>query len=311
MSHDHSHGQKTAPGAPASNGGEKSLRRLWWALGINFVFLLVEVAGGILSGSLALLADAGHMLTDVAALALAIAAAHLARRPATPQRTFGMLRAEVIGAFINGASLVVIVGVIFWSAWGRLSDPQPVDGPLMLWVAAAGLAANLASAWVLLGSRKENLNIEGAFLHMAGDALGSVGAIVAGAVILTTGWNPVDPLVSVIIGLIILWSSIGLLRRSIDIILNATPENIDYHEVRAALLGIEHFNEIHDLHIWTVSSGLPVLSAHIRLVPGCGDTHHWQHCLREAQDMLRDRFGIVHTTLQLEPSDYETDNRTI
>ncbi|MCE5269990.1 cation diffusion facilitator family transporter [bacterium] len=290
---------------------DASLRRLWWALGINFVFLLVEVAGGLLSGSLALLADAGHMLTDVAALGLAIVAAHLARRPPTPERTFGMLRAEVIGAFVNGATLVVIVGVIFWSAWVRLAEPQVVDGPLMLWVAAAGLAANLASAWVLMGSRHGNLNLEGAFLHMAGDALGSVGAIVAGAVILTTGWTPVDPLVSVVIGLIILWSSLGLLRRSIDIILNATPENIDYHQVDAALRGIEHFSDIHDLHIWTVASGLPVLSVHIRLAPGCSDTTHWQHCLREAQDMLRQRFGIVHTTLQLEPADYEPDDRPI
>lgn len=295
--------------SPGSGG--RYLKRLWWALAINFVFLIVEFVGGMVSGSLALLADAGHMLTDVAALALAIAAAHLAARPPTPARTFGLLRAEVVGAFVNGATLVVIVGFIFWGAWTRLAEPVEVDGPLMLTVAAAGLAANVVSALILMGGRRENLNIEGAFLHMAGDALGSVGAIVAGVVIMTTGWRPIDPLVSLLIGGIILWGSLSLLRRSLDIILNATPEGIDFQEVRSALLAVEHFENIHDLHIWTVTSGYPVLSAHVNLEPGCGDSSHWQQCLRQAQDMLRERFGIVHTTLQLEPAGYEKDGRRI
>jgi cobalt-zinc-cadmium efflux system protein len=303
--HAHAHGA-----ALAVEGVDRdSLRRLWWALGLNFVFLLVEVAGGLASGSLALLADAGHMLTDVAALALAITAAHLAGRPSTPERTFGMLRAEVIGAFVNGATLVVIVVFIFWGAWRRLAHPATVDGPLMLGVAVLGLLANVFSAWFLLGRRRENINIEGAFLHMVGDTLGSLGTIVAGVVIWTSGWTLIDPLTSVVIGVIILLGSLSLLRRSINIILNATPEDIDFEEVRQALLTVEHFSEVHDLHIWTVSSGFPVLTVHVSLEPGCSDSQHWQKCLRQAQDMLRERFGIVHSTLQLEPEGYEKDNR--
>lgn len=282
-------------------------RRLTWALVVNFVFFAVEVAGGLLSGSLALLADAGHMLTDVAALGIAIAASHLAARPPDPKRTFGLVRAEVVGAFINGASLVVIVLFIIWESWKRVGSTVEINGPLMAVIAVLGLLTNLGSTLILLGRRNDNLNIRAAFLHMLGDTLGSVGAIAAGVVIWTTGWTPIDIIISLLIGGIILWGSVKLLRETIKIIINATPEGIDYEEVKQALLAIEHFAGLHDLHIWNLATGYPVLSVHIRLEPGCSDSAHWQECLWNAKVMLKKRFGIIHTTLQLEPETFESD----
>lgn len=279
-----------------------SRRRLWWAMLIILVFLIVEVVGGLITGSLALLADAGHMLTDLLALAMAIFVGYLAERPATPERTFGFLRAEVIGAFINGGTLILVVGLVFREAVSRFLHPAEVAGVGMLAVAVAGLLANLASAWVLSGSRKENINIEGAFVHMLADTLGSLGAVVAGAVILATGWMPADPLASVLIGLLILWSSIGLLRRTLAILIQATPAHLDYLEVEAALAANEHVAAVHDLHIWQVTSGFPVLTADIWLKPMCSDPACWQECLRDLQNMLHERFGIEHATLQLEPA---------
>ncbi|MFC1867660.1 cation diffusion facilitator family transporter [Thermodesulfobacteriota bacterium] len=280
-----------------------SYNRLWWALVINLVFLIVEVIGGILTNSLALLADAGHMLTDVGALALAIFVAHLAKRPATPDRTFGLMRAEVLGAFVNGATLVLIVGLILWEAWKRLGHVKEIDGPFMLIVASLGLLANIASAMVLAKGREENVNIQGAFLHMVADALGSVGAIIAGIVIWMIGWYPIDSIASVVIGLLILWSSWGFLKQTMNILLEATPENIDFMEVKKSLEEMEHIDAVHDLHIWTITSGMPVLSAHIGLSSCCSETSHWQDCLAKAQKILKERFGIEHTTLQVEAGD--------
>jgi cobalt-zinc-cadmium efflux system protein len=291
--HEHSHDLR-----------EVSRRRLWWALVINLAFLIIEFAGGLLTGSLALLADAGHMLTDVLALGLAIFVAHLAMRPATPERTFGFLRAEVIGAFVNGGTLILIVGMVFLEAIRRFFHPPEVQGAGMLIIAFAGLLANLGSAWVLSRSRADNVNIEGAFIHMLSDALGSVGAVLAGAAILLTGWMPADPLVSIVIGMLILWSSIGLLRRTLAILIHATPANLDFNEILAALEANEHVAAVHDLHIWLVTSGFPVLTAHIWLKPMCSDPLCWQQCLRELQDVLHERFDIEHVTLQLEPAGY-------
>jgi len=288
-----------------------SRHRLWIALVINAIFLVVEVIGGILSNSLALLADAGHMMTDVAALILAIFVAKLAERTATPARTYGLLRAEVLGALVNGAALVVIVGVIFWQAWSRFGLTPNINGPLMMVVAFLGLAANAGSAWVLYRSREETVNMKAAFLHMTSDALGSLGVIIAGGVILATGWAPIDPIASVLIGIFILWSSWGLLVQTINILLEATPENIDYLEVKKALESLEHVKEVDDLHIWTIATGIPSLSAHVRLASKCSDTTHWHVCLKSAQDILRERFGILHSTLQFEPEDFVCDNKQV
>jgi cobalt-zinc-cadmium efflux system protein len=290
--HDHSHDLKST-----------SYNRLWWAFSINLAFLIIEVIGGLMVNSLALLADAGHMLTDVGALALAIFVAHLAQRPATPGRTFGFLRAEVIGAFLNGATLVLIVGFIFYEAWQRLGQVQTINGPIMIIIAISGLIANIASAVILAKGNENNVNIRGAFLHMVADALGSLGAVIAGIVIITTGWQPADAIASLVIGLLILWSSFGFLKQTINILLEATPDNIDYTEVKKSLEELEHIEAVHDLHIWTITSGMPVLSAHIRLASCCADTNHWQGCLNDASRLLKERFGIEHTTLQIEPND--------
>ena len=277
-----------------------SQKRLLWALIINLIFFVVEVIGSFVANSLALLADAGHMLTDVGALVLALFVAHIAKRPATPDRTFGLLRAEVLGAFVNGAALVLIVGLIFWEAWQRLGNVKDIDGPLMLLVAVLGLLANIASAIILAKDREENVNIRGAFLHMVADALGSLGAIIAGIMIWITGWHPIDSITSIVIGLMILWSSWGFLKQTINILLEATPEYIDFMEVKKSLEDMEHIDSVHDLHIWTITSGMPVLSAHIALTSCCSETTHWQECLLEAQKLLKERFGIEHTTLQVE-----------
>lgn len=284
-----------------------SKKRLWIAFYINFIFLILEIIGGFLSNSLALLADAGHMLTDVSALGLAIFVAHLAESLPTPKRTFGLLRAEVLGAFLNGTVLVIIVGMIFWGAWRRMGSLQEINGPLMLVVAVLGLLANAGSAWVLYKDRNRNVNIKGAYLHMMADTLGSTGAITAGVVILITGWTPIDQIVSIIIGMLILLGSWELLTQTVNILLEATPEDIDYDEVNSALKNIEHVKDVHDLHIWTISSGIPALSAHIELCAECGDTKHWQLCLKDVQKMLREHFGINHTTLQFEPEDFERE----
>jgi cobalt-zinc-cadmium efflux system protein len=290
----------------AEHSHQHRLQSSSWRLSLAFwtqcLFFVVELVGGILTNSLALLADAGHMLTDVLALGLAIFVAHLAERPATPGRTFGFLRAEVIGAFLNGATLILIVALVYWEAARRFLHPTAVAGAGMLGIAIAGLVANVGSAAVLHGSRRENINVEGAFLHMVADALGSVGAVVAGIVILLTGWMPVDPLVSILIGGLVLWSGIGLLRRTLAILIQGTPAHLDFLEIQAALRAHPYVLVVLDLHIWQVTSGFPVLTAEIWLKPDCTDPLCWQQCLGDLRQMLRERFGIEHATLQLEPT---------
>jgi cobalt-zinc-cadmium efflux system protein len=293
------------------HGRHDSIRTLWIAFFINGAFFIVEVIGGILSGSLALLADAGHMMTDVAALLLAIIVSSLAERLPTPRRTYGLLRAEVLGAFINGAVLVAIVGMIFWESWQRINHAVAINGPLMLGIAVSGLMANAVSAWILFKERNETINIKGAYLHMLADTLGSIGTIIAGAVIWVTGWALIDPIVSFIIGVLILIGSLDLLTQTTNILLESTPDDIDYSAVKESLESIPHVKSVHDLHIWTISTGIPSLSAHIQLYSECSDTLHWHVCLKETQEMLRNRFDIVHSTLQFEPEDFKRDTRII
>jgi cobalt-zinc-cadmium efflux system protein len=268
------------------------------ALAITATFLVVEVLGGLLTGSLALLADAGHMATDVAALALSLGASWLARRPATPQYSFGYRRAEVLAAFVNAASLLAISVYVFWEAYQRLGDPPNVDSGPMFAVAVAGLAANAASAAVLArgGGHSDDLNTRGAFLHVVGDALGSVGAIVAALVMLATDWYLADPILSAGIGILIVWSSWRLLCESVDVLLESTPDEMDSDAVRSALTGVDGVEGVHDLHIWTVSSGFVSLSAHVELAEG----RQWEPVLLDLSAQLRERFGIVHVTLQPE-----------
>lgn len=276
-----------------------SRQRLWLALAVNLIFLVVEVAGGILTGSLALLADAGHMLTDVAALGLALFVFFLARRPATPERTYGFIRAEVLGAFINGATLFLVVGVILREAFLRIGQPREIKSGLMLVIAGLGLLANLVSA-VILYERKENLNLRGVFLHMAADTLGSVAALLAGSVILATGWTRIDPIASLVIGALILISTFGLVRDTMNILLEATPRNISWREVKSTLEQMPNVAEVHDLHIWNITSGVPLLSAHLTMAEGCREISHYGDCLKDAQKILKEKFGIFHATLQME-----------
>ena len=273
-------------------------RPLLLALLITAGFMVVEVIGGLVTNSLALLADAGHMLTDVAALALSLFAIWLAKRPATLSRSYGFLRAEVLAALVNAATLVAMSIFIFLEAFERIGEPPQVDSTPMLAVAVAGLGANAASAWVLSrgGGHQHDLNTRGAFLHVLGDMLGSVGAIVAALVMMATGWYLADPILSAVIGLLILRGAWMLLRESVDVLLESTPRGIDASAVRDAISDVEGVCGVHDLHIWTVTSGLESMSAHVQV----NSTREWNDVCVDLTGRMRERFGIAHVTLQPE-----------
>jgi cobalt-zinc-cadmium efflux system protein len=259
-------------------------------------FLVAEVIGGIAADSLALLADAGHMLSDVLSLGVALFAAWLAGRPGGPSRTFGYRRAEILAALFNGVALVAISIWIFIEAGIRLGDPPDVEGGLMLVVAALGLAVNLVSARVLHAQAEASLNVSAAMRHVIADALGSIGAIVAAAIILTTGWDYADPAVSILIGLLIVASSWTILRDSLQILLEGSPPGTDVAEVGRAMASTAGVMEVHDLHVWTITSGFPALAAHV-LVSRDTDCHATR---RDLETMLHERFGLEHTTLQVD-----------
>jgi cobalt-zinc-cadmium efflux system protein len=265
-------------------------------LALTATFTVVEVVGGLLTGSLALLADAGHMISDNLSLGLALFAVWLAGRPETPEKSFGYKRAEILAALANGVTLVAISIWIFIEAYSRLREPPEILGGPMLVIAALGLLVNAAGAIVLSRSGGENLNTQGALRHVVADALGSIGVIVAALVIVLTGWRYADPLVSVVIGALILASSWSLLRDSTNILLEATPRNIDAEEVGRKMAGAAGVAEVHDLHIWTITSGFPALSAHV-LVGQNEDCHGRR---RELEDLLAREYGISHTTLQVD-----------
>lgn len=270
-------------------------RRLRWALALTATFLVAEVVGGILANSLALLADAGHMLTDVAALALSLFVAWFSRQPAVPEKTYGYLRWEILAAFLNGAALLVVSGFIIFEAFGRLRAPEPVATGLMLSVAAGGLLVNAACAWILHPLHAHSLNARGAYLHVLGDLLGSIGTVAAGATIRFTGWQAADPIASILVTLLIVRSSWHLVRESVDVLLEATPSHISLGAVRGALSRVEGVSAVHDLHVWTVTSGMVAMSAHA-VVPREADH---QRVLRDAVAAMRE-FGILHCTVQIE-----------
>jgi cobalt-zinc-cadmium efflux system protein len=270
-------------------------RRLWWVLALTLLICGVEVAGAMVSGSLALLADAGHMLADVAAIGLSLFTAWIAERPADANRTYGYLRWEILGAFINGVALFVIAGWIVLEAIERLHAPPPVHGGILFGVALVGLVANLASLVTLHRGHGENLNVRAAYLHVLGDALGSVGALLAGVVILTTGWTLVDPIVSVAIALLVLVGAWRLVRESIDILLEGAPRHIALAEVEGRMRGLPGVSAVHDLHVWTVTSGLVAMSGHA-VVP---DLARHPDTLAGIQREMA-ALGIGHITIQLE-----------
>jgi cobalt-zinc-cadmium efflux system protein len=264
-------------------------------------YMIAESLGGLLTNSLALLADAGHMLSDTAALGLSLFAVWNTQRPATSQRTYGYYRTEILAALVNGAALVGISIYIFLEAGRRFYSPPEVQGPLMLGIAVGGLAVNLAGLWVLGGGSHENLNIRGAWLHVFTDTLGSVGTILAGLAIWALGWNWADPAVSVVIGLLVIYSSWRLLKESVAVLMEHAPRGIDVDEVRRVLRQQPGVLGIHDLHVWTITSGLDSLSAHVVIEDGRPSAA----ILGQMRAVVYERFGIEHVTLQLEPEDFD------
>jgi cobalt-zinc-cadmium efflux system protein len=282
MGHEHEH------------SGDRRL--LAGALALIVGLLVAEVAVGILAGSLALLADAGHMLTDAAALALALVAAAVATRPPSGSWTFGFRRVEILAALANGITLALVGIWIVYAAIRRLVSPTDVHGGLVLVLAAAGIVVNLAAAALLARPSRTSLNIKGAFLHVATDVAAFAGTAVAGALILVTGWDRFDPLASLAVAVLIFWSSATLLRESSRILLDVSPGEMPPADVAEAMLAVPDVVEVHDLHVWTVGSGFPSLSAHVLVRPE-GDCHDARRALAE---LLSQRFGLEHTTLQVE-----------
>ena len=268
-----------------------------WAVALTVGYAGVALATGLLFGSLALVSDAGHMISDALALGLAWFAAWLSRRPAGARHSYGLARAEVIAAFLNGLAMVLVVVLISVEAIARLLDPQPVQGLGVMVVAFVGLLVNLIVA-LILSRGERTLNSRAALLHVTSDVIGSVAALSAGAVIYATGWAPIDPILSLVISLLILAATINLLRETLHVLMEGVPSAIDLQDVGKALAGLEHVANAHDLHIWNISSGQVALSAHLEL----GSLSHWPQVLAQAREMLSDRFGIEHVTLQPELS---------
>jgi len=268
--------------------------RLAAALALILALMAGEIAFGVVAGSLALLADAGHMLTDAAALALALAAASYAGRPARGRWTFGFRRLEILAAHVNGILLLVVGVVIVFAAVRRLISPPEVRGGIVLVVALAGIAVNLVAAALLAGPSRGSLNMRGAFLHVTTDLAAFAGTAVAGGVVLATGWNRADPIASLLVAALIFWSSFVLLRESTRILLEVAPD--EPAEIARAMLEVPQVSDVHDLHVWTVGSGFPSVSAHVLVEPGA-DCHAIR---RELADLLAGRYGLGHSTLQVE-----------
>jgi cobalt-zinc-cadmium efflux system protein len=277
-----------------SRGGVRGLRV---TLALTACYLVAEVAGGIVSGSLALLADAGHMLSDVAALALSLVAIRIAQRPPTAQRTYGYHRAEILAALANGAALVAIAALIVREAAERFAHPPEVRAGLMLAVASGGLVVNLLSLALLHRHRASGLNLRGAWLHVLTDALGSVQAMAAGALIAWFGWRWADPLASLLIALLVAYSAWGLVRESVGVLMEGVPEGVDVDELGRAIGGVDGVTGVHDLHVWTITSGFVSLSVHAHVVPGRESA-----ALSAIRSVIESRFGITHSTIQVEPA---------
>jgi len=272
-----------------------SARALAWALGLTVVIAALEVGGGLLSRSLALLADAGHMVTDAGALGLSLFALRIARRPPTAEKSFGYYRLEILAALFNGALLIGVAVWIVAAALARLREPPAIRSGLMLAIAVVGLAANVVAVVMLYRAREENLNTRAAYLHILGDTLGSVGTIAAAGVILATGWVLADPLISIAIAALILVSAVRLVGESVDVLLEATPRHVSLEELHGAIRAVWGVSDVHDLHVWTVSNGIVAMSAHARV----SDPAEHQRALEEICRRARG-FGIQHVTIQME-----------
>lgn len=298
MGHGHGHGSVDEP-TPTGSAGAVYKKRLALALGLTATYAVAEVIGGIVTGSLALISDAAHMGTDVLGLGLALAAIHLAEQPAAGQRTYGTYRLEVLAAIINGLLLFGVAGYVLWEAYKRLQDPPEVLGVPMLVVAVIGLLVNLISFRLLSAGSKESLNIKGAYLEVLADMLGSVGVIVAAVIIATTGWPYADAIVGAGIGLFILPRTYKLMKQALRIIMEVSPPEVDVEEVQRRLSGIDGVQAVHDLHIWTITSGIEAATVHL-VVPRDED---WHPALDTARDILAE-YKVTHPTIQVEPPDH-------
>ena len=293
--HGHSHG-------PSISAGGLHRKKLLIVLGLTSTVLVAELVGAAITGSLALLADAGHMFTDVAGILLAVLAVTFAARPATEERTFGYYRLEILAAVANAVLLFGVALYILWEAWQRWSTPPEVQGGLMLAFAAVGLVANLIGLLILRGGAQASLNIKGAYLEVLGDTLGSIAVIVAAVVIATTGWLRADVVASVAVALMILPRTWTLLREAVDVLLQATPKNVDLTAVREHILGIPGVTGAHDLHAWTLTSGLPVLSVHVVVADDVLADGGAPRILDDLAECLDEHFEVEHCTFQLEPA---------
>lgn len=288
--HSHTHPREQQGPAPSSE------RRLLLVLVLTLCYVVAEVGGGVLTHSLALVADAGHMLTDVLGLAMAAAAVRYARRPPTATKTYGFYRTEVLAALINGMMLVLIAGYIAFAAWQRLGAPESVDPLPMLVVACGGVLVTTAGMKLLHGGAADSLNVRGAFLEVLGDLLGALGTIAAALVILATGWTPADPLISIGIAALIIPRAWALLNGVVEVLLEAAPTGLDMQLVEQTVLEVHGTVSVHDLHVWSITSGFVALSAHV-LVDASRSP---MEMLQEVRDILEERFGIEHITLQVE-----------
>jgi cobalt-zinc-cadmium efflux system protein len=296
--HNHQVG-KSEPRASAAAGSQK---RLLLVMGLSSLYLAIEVAGGLMAGSLALLADAGHLLTDVLGLGMALFAIRFAQRPATPTKTYGFYRTEILAALLNSLILFGVAFYILYEAWDRFRNPSEINALLMLGVAVGGFFVTLVGVKLLHAGAKESLNVKGAFLEVFSDLLASIGTILAALVILATGWRLADALISAFIGLFLLPRTWQLLKSALDVLLEATPANLKLAEVESAMARVPGVESVHELHIWSITSGFVAMSGHVT-----ARGRSSEDVLHDLQLMLRGRFGIEHATLQVEAADHTDD----
>ncbi|MFF0066859.1 cation diffusion facilitator family transporter [Streptomyces sp. NPDC005279] len=297
--HDHGHSHGGPP--PTGTAAAAYQGRLRIALAITLSVMVLEIVGGVLSDSLALIADAAHMATDGVGLAMALLAIHFANRPAAQNRTFGFARAEILAALANCLLLLVVGGYLLYEAVQRFITPAETKGGLTIAFALIGLVANMISLSLLVHGQKESLNVRGAYLEVLADTLGSLTVLVSGGIILATGWQPADPIASLVIGLMIVPRTWKLLRETLNVLLEAAPKGVDMGEVRAHIVALPGVEDVHDLHAWTITSGMPVLSAHVVVSQDALDTVGHEKMLHNLQGCIGDHFDVEHCTFQLEP----------
>ncbi|GGU15649.1 cation diffusion facilitator family transporter [Streptomyces lateritius] len=298
--HDHGHSHGGSP--PTGTAAAAYKGRLRIALAITLSVMVIEIIGGIVADSLALIADAAHMATDAVGLAMALLAIHFASRPPTDRRTFGFARAEILAALANCLLLLGVGGYVLYEAIQRFVEPAETRGGLTIVFALIGLVANMVSLSLLVRGQQESLNVRGAYLEVLADALGSVTVLISAGIILATGWQYADPIASILIGLMIVPRTVKLLRETLDVLLEAAPKGVDMAEVRAHILALPGVEDVHDLHAWTITSGMPVLSAHVVVDQAALDSVGHEKMLHDLQGCLGSHFDVEHCTFQLEPA---------